>query len=75
MLLSISLQLSFNFYLLRKLFINPHVLVYLNKMELLDIKIETIRTLSLHNNVPIRFLGDAVITTCYLINRMPSSVL
>ena len=37
--------------------------------------IETSRTLLLHYYVPFRFWGDAVLTVCYLINRMPSSVL
>ncbi|RVW51219.1 Retrovirus-related Pol polyprotein from transposon TNT 1-94 [Vitis vinifera] len=37
--------------------------------------VETTRTLLLHSNVSFRFWGDAVLTTCYLINRMPSSVL
>ncbi|RVW26231.1 Retrovirus-related Pol polyprotein from transposon TNT 1-94 [Vitis vinifera] len=37
--------------------------------------VETARTLLLHSNVPFRFWGDAVLTACYLINRMPSSVL
>ena len=37
--------------------------------------IETARTLLLHYHVPFRFWGDAVLTACYLINRMPSSVL
>ncbi|RVW51876.1 Retrovirus-related Pol polyprotein from transposon TNT 1-94 [Vitis vinifera] len=37
--------------------------------------VETARTLLLHNHVPFRFWGDAVLTACYLINRMPSSVL
>ena len=37
--------------------------------------VETTRTLLLHGNVPLRFWGDAVLTACYLINRMPSSVL
>ncbi|RVW52972.1 Retrovirus-related Pol polyprotein from transposon RE1 [Vitis vinifera] len=37
--------------------------------------VETARTPLLHSNVPFRFWGDAVLTACYLINRMPSSVL
>ena len=37
--------------------------------------IETTRTLLLHYHVPFRFWGDAVLTACYLIHRMPSSVL
>ena len=37
--------------------------------------IETARTLLLHYHIPFRFWGDAVLTACYLINRMPSSVL
>jgi len=37
--------------------------------------IETTRTLLIHGAVPSHFWGDAVLTACYLINRMPSSVL
>ncbi|RVW16747.1 Retrovirus-related Pol polyprotein from transposon RE2 [Vitis vinifera] len=37
--------------------------------------VETARTILLHSNVPFRFWGDAVLTACYLINHMPSSVL
>ncbi|RVW19974.1 Retrovirus-related Pol polyprotein from transposon TNT 1-94 [Vitis vinifera] len=37
--------------------------------------VETARTILLHSNVPFRFWGDTVLTACYLINRMPSSVL
>nr|CAN77210.1 hypothetical protein VITISV_000141 [Vitis vinifera] len=37
--------------------------------------VETARTILLHSNVPFRFWGDVVLTACYLINRMPSSVL
>ena len=37
--------------------------------------VETARTLLLHHSVPQRFWGDAILTACYLINRMPSSVL
>ena len=37
--------------------------------------IETTRTLLLHYHVPFRFGGNPVLIACYLINRMPSSVL
>ncbi|KAJ9692402.1 hypothetical protein PVL29_011454 [Vitis rotundifolia] len=37
--------------------------------------VETARTLLLHSNVPFHFWGDVVLTACYLINRMPSSIL
>ena len=37
--------------------------------------VETARTLLLHHKVPQRFWGDVILATCYLINRMPSSVL
>lgn len=37
--------------------------------------VETTRTLMLHYNVPHPFWGDALLTACYMINRMPSSVL
>jgi len=37
--------------------------------------IETACTLLIHGEVPYSFLGDAILTACYLINRMPSSVL
>ena len=37
--------------------------------------IETTRTLVLHYHVHFCFWGDVVLTVCYLINRMPSSVL
>ena len=37
--------------------------------------VETARTLLLHHKVPQRFWGDAILATCYLINRMSSSVL
>ncbi|RVX17820.1 Retrovirus-related Pol polyprotein from transposon RE1 [Vitis vinifera] len=37
--------------------------------------VETARTLLLHNHVPFRFWGGRCSYACYLINRMPSSVL
>ena len=37
--------------------------------------VETARTLLLYHKVPQRFWGDAILAACYLINRMPSSVL
>ena len=37
--------------------------------------IETTRTILIHGDVPQRFWGDVVLSACYLINRMPSSVL
>ena len=37
--------------------------------------VETACSLLLHHKVPQRFWGDATLATCYLINRMPSSVL
>ena len=35
--------------------------------------VETARTILLHSNVPFHFWGDAILTACYLINRMSSS--
>ncbi|KAG2406196.1 Retrovirus-related Pol polyprotein from transposon RE1 Retro element 1 [Vigna angularis] len=37
--------------------------------------IETARSLMLNTNVPVHHWGDAVLTACFLINRMPSSSL
>jgi len=37
--------------------------------------IETARTMPIHTHVFLRFWGDVIITACYLINRMPSSIL
>ena len=37
--------------------------------------VETARTLLFHHKVPQRFWGDAILAACYLINRMPYSVL
>ena len=37
--------------------------------------VDTTCTLLLHHKVPQRFWGNAILSTCYLINRMPSFVL
>ena len=37
--------------------------------------VETARTLLLHQTIPQRFWGDAILIVCYLINCMPSSIL
>jgi len=37
--------------------------------------VETTCTLLIHGEVPQRFWGDVILSACYLINRMPSSVL
>ena len=37
--------------------------------------LEVARTMMIHGHVPHCFWADAVLTACYLINRMPSSVL
>ena len=37
--------------------------------------VETARILLLHHKVPQSFWGDAILAACYLINRMPSSIL
>nr|KYP63600.1 Retrovirus-related Pol polyprotein from transposon TNT 1-94 [Cajanus cajan] len=37
--------------------------------------VETVRTLMLNTNVPVHHWGDAILTSCFLINRMPSSSL
>jgi len=37
--------------------------------------IETTRTLLIHGEVLGHFLGDAILSACYLINHMPSSIL
>ena len=36
--------------------------------------VETASTLLLHDKVPQRFWGDAILAACYLVNRMTSSV-
>jgi len=37
--------------------------------------VDTTRTLLINAHAPFKFWGDAILTACYLINRMPSSVL
>lgn len=37
--------------------------------------LEVARTMMIHGHIPHRFWADAVLTVCYLINRMPSFVL
>lgn len=37
--------------------------------------VDTTRTLLINVHAPLKFWGDVVLTACYLINRMPSSVL
>ena len=37
--------------------------------------VEIVRTLLFHHKVPQRFWRDGILASCYLINRMPSSVL
>ena len=36
---------------------------------------EVARSMMFHTNVPKRFWGDAVVSACYLINRIPTKVL
>ena len=36
--------------------------------------VETTRALLIHDGVPQRFWGDAILSACYLINHMSSSV-
>ena len=60
------------------LFINPHVHTLLKKN--VDERknrhlLKTARTLLVHRKVPKYFWHDAVLTACYLINRIISSVL
>ncbi|KAK2380773.1 putative mitochondrial protein [Trifolium repens] len=37
--------------------------------------VDTARTLLINAHAPLKFWGDAILTACHLINRMPSSVL
>ena len=57
-------------------FINPLMLTLNGVVESKNRHlVETAHTLLFHHKVPQRFLGDAILGACYLINRMPSSVL
>ncbi|RDX86551.1 hypothetical protein CR513_32098, partial [Mucuna pruriens] len=52
-------------------YINPRVLILLNRMHL----VETSCTLLLSANVPTNHWGEIVLIACFLINRMPSASL
>jgi len=75
---SIFLILLKNLWLLMVFFIKLHVFIHLNN-GVVERKnrhlVETTRTILIHGDVPPRFWGDVVLSACYLINRMPSSVL
>ena len=61
----------------REYYVCPHVHIHHSKKESLDVKIEIwlkLITLLLHHNVPLCFQFEAILTTCYLINKMPSFV-
>jgi len=65
-------------WLLTVFYTKPCVLIYLNKIEWLSIRINILLkplTILIHGKVPRYFLGDVVLTACYLINRISSSVL
>ena len=61
-----------------ELFIRPLILIYLKEMKLLKKHryiMNVARTLMIHMSVLKYLWSDDVLSTCYLINRMPSSVL
>ena len=55
----------------------PHMGFFINGVAERKIRylVGTARTLLLHHKVLQCFWGDAILAVCYLINRMPSSVL
>jgi len=75
---SIFLILLKILWLLMVFFIKLHVLIHLNN-GVVERKnrhlFETTRTILIHGDVPQRFWCDVVLSACYLINRMSSSVL
>ena len=75
-----SLPHSLPFYHPIGFFINLLILTLHNKMGYVAewknrLLVETARTLLLQHIVPQHFKGDTILTVCYLINCMPSSVL
>lgn len=78
-LLLVVLGLSIQVHLIIFLVIHIFSLLYINLIHYLQRKnrhlLDTARTLLLHHHVPFCFWADAVLAACYLINRMPSSVI
>jgi hypothetical protein len=68
----------YNIWLIMMSSTNYHVLIHLNKMKWLNERrhiLEVARTMMIHGHVPHHFRADTVLIACYLINRMPSSIL